>query len=287
MRGVEAQVRRAAESDVTVLITGESGSGKEFVARAIHEQSARAKSPWMPVNCGTLRPELVDSELFGHEKGAFTGANDRRPGLVEVTRSGTILLDEVAELPLPAQVSLLRFLESKEYRRVGGTEILTSNARLIAATNRDLERYVEQGAFREDLYYRLAVLTIRVPPLRERPEDIPVLVEHFLKQRGSSATISPSVMRSLQTRPWRGNLRELRNALDRLLLAGPDATSVPEQEALSPAADIDRPLIDVEKEHIRRVLVHHGWHQTKAAKTLGISTRTLYRKIRLFELEPS
>jgi DNA-binding NtrC family response regulator len=288
MQEVASKIERAAPLDVPILIQGESGTGKELVARTIHAASPRARAIWLPVNCGAFKPELIDSELFGHEKGAFTGAADRRLGLVEVARGGTLLLDEVAELPQDAQASLLRFIEQGEYRRVGGTEILSSSVRILAATNRDLEQAVKAGRFREDLYFRLAVVSIKVPPLRERREDIPVVVEHFLKLRGFARPFSKEVMAALEARAWPGNLRELRNAVDRLIVAGGPGKTSPKDldDGPGPIAQArDMTLAEVEREHIARVFAQNKGNRTLTAKVLDINPRTLYRKIREYGLE--
>jgi DNA-binding NtrC family response regulator len=309
MRRLYDDIERLAALEVPVLVTGESGVGKEFVARALHERSRRATRPWMPVNCGGLNPELLDSELFGHEKGAFTGARDRKPGLVEVAEGGTLFLDEIGELSAEAQVKLLRFIELGEFRRVGGSDVLRANVRIVAATNRDLGAAMAAGRFREDLYYRLSAVTTVVPPLRQRREEIHVFVEHFLILRGEHRRFSRDVIAALTKREWRGNLRELRNAVDKLLLAGDpsrvtpadvDTMLPPSQMAPTPAASAqpalpaasesndgdDLSLASMERRQIVRALERFRWNQTRAARALGINPRTLYRRIRELGLKP-
>ncbi|OGK79272.1 MAG: hypothetical protein A2X52_16155 [Candidatus Rokubacteria bacterium GWC2_70_16] len=223
MRAVENIVRRAADTNATILLQGESGTGKEMVARAIHYISRRRDKPFLKVNCASLPGELLESELFGHEKGAFTGAHRRKPGKFELAHRGTFLLDEIGEMPLGLQAKLLHVLQDGKFFRVGGSELIDTDVRLVAATNKDLASVMAAGLFREDLYYRLNVVTIAVPPLRERREEIPVLVEHFLKKfcrqyEREMPRISPETMRLLQEYPWPGNVRELENMIKRLVV---------------------------------------------------------------------
>ncbi|HEY8208222.1 MAG TPA: sigma 54-interacting transcriptional regulator [Myxococcaceae bacterium] len=224
MRRLMAQVAKAARSDASVLLIGESGTGKELIARAIHDQSARAGKPFVTVDCGTLSPGLVASELFGHERGAFTGADRRHLGAFERASGGTLFLDEVGELPPALQPALLGALDRRRFRRVGGTEEIEVELRVLSATNRDLRAEVNSGAFRLDLYYRLAVVRLDVPPLRARADDVPVLVEHFLREAGHDGPverlISPRVMDGLQRHHWPGNVRELRNLVEAVLAMG-------------------------------------------------------------------
>ena len=223
MRAVENIVRRAADTNATILLQGESGTGKEMVAKAIHHVSGRRDRPFLKVNCASLPGDLLESELFGHEKGAFTGAHRRKPGKFELAHRSTFLLDEIGEMPLGLQAKLLHVLQDGKFFRVGGSELIDTDVRLIAATNRDLASIIQVGQFREDLYYRLNVVTISVPPLRERPEEIPVLVSHFLRKfcvqyEREAPRISAETMRLLQSYPWPGNVRELENMMKRLVV---------------------------------------------------------------------
>lgn len=216
-------VARVARSESTVLITGESGTGKERIARILHEESPRARAPFVPVNCGAIPEGLMESELFGHEKGAFTGASNGRAGRFEVAEGGTIFFDEIGELAVTLQVKLLRVLQEKVYEKVGGIKPRTANVRVLAATHRNLEEMVRSGGFREDLYYRLAVIPVEIPPLRKRPEDIPLLIDFFIRRwqeegRGDPVTLSPAAMNALTLYEWPGNVRELENVMERLLV---------------------------------------------------------------------
>ncbi len=280
----------AAGTGTTVLIRGESGTGKELIARAIHRNSPRSSEPFVPVNCSTLVENLFESELFGHEKGSFTGAAHQKKGKIELAQSGTIFLDEVGDLPPAFQVKLLRFLQEREFERVGGEEILRSGARIITATNRDLKKLVAAGRFREDLYFRLNVLEIHVPPLRERKTDIPLLVEHLLNRinttLGKQVTkIHGDVMDAILRYPWPGNVRELENVLTRsaVLCKGdvllPDClphlvSSRPQREL---AEGPIQPLDAVVNEHVRRALQFTNGHKGETCKLLGISRPTLRR----------
>ena len=221
MRDVRRLIEQVARHDATnVLILGESGTGKELVAGAIHDLSSRSRGPFVPINCGAIPPELLESELFGHEKGAFTGALARRRGRFELAEGGTLFLDEIGDMPLPMQVKLLRVLQERCFERVGGSETIRANVRVIAATHRNLEARIAEGRFREDLYYRLCVFPVQVPPLRERVEDLPVLIEHFRKRMESAGqpgpTFSDGAMASLKCYAWPGNVRELGNLIERL-----------------------------------------------------------------------
>jgi DNA-binding NtrC family response regulator len=278
---------RAAGSRHGVLLQGESGTGKELAAQALHRLSARTS--FVAVNCGALPEHLMESELFGHEKGAFSGADRAKPGLFEAADGGTLFLDEIGELPLPLQPKLLRALESGEIRRVGATRPMGVDVRLIAATNRDLEAECDQGRFRQDLFWRLNVLTIRLPPLRERPEDIPGLVEHFLA--GQAMTVDSDAMRLLAAYPWPGNVRELRNTVQRaaLLTTRPTlvATDLPERivgHRTRPGGGRDDAgqllsLRELERSYILEVLREVQGNRTRAAEILGVDRKTLYRKL--------
>ncbi len=288
-------INSVAPADTTVLIRGESGTGKELVAKAIHLNSRRKYFPIVTVNCGAIAETLLESEFFGHEKGAFTGANYRRKGKFEMANGGTIFLDEIGSITPKMQVELLRIIETKKFSRVGGNEIITSDFRVIAATNEPLEDLVKQGKFREDLYYRLNVFSLFIPPLRERKKDIPTLAHHFLKKYGSAMNknitkISDEAMDFLNNFEWPGNVRELENAIERAVVVGKTdsielsdlpflAKQIPETEygALS--------LSDVEKKHIEKILIRNNWNINRSAEILGIERATLYNKISKYGLK--
>jgi two-component system, NtrC family, response regulator AtoC len=281
-------------SNATVLVTGESGTGKELVARAIHH-NASPKDPFISVNCSAIVETLLESELFGHEKGAFTGATVRKLGKFELAGKGTIFLDEVGDMAHALQTKLLRVLQGREFTRVGGWEALRTDARVIAATNQDLESLVPKGEFREDLYYRLKVIQIHIPPLFERREDIPLLVEHFLKKINREVhkevfKVSDDVMSRLCGYSWRGNVRELENVLTRaVVLSKGEVLELPALEeplgGTRPNGPGLRRLEEVEAEHIQHVLESMEWHQGKACQILGISRPTLRKKIRDYKLK--
>jgi DNA-binding NtrC family response regulator len=308
MKKVTKLVEKAAPTDSTVLITGESGTGKEVVARLIHQRSGRRSGPFIGVNCGALAPTLIDAELFGHEKGAFTGADRRREGKLEAAGGGTLFLDEVGELSLEAQVKLLRALEERKLVRVGGRDDVRFDARVIAATHRDLEELVRVGKFREDLFYRLEVIRIHVPPLRERPEDVLPLARLFLgrvRQRTGRTVqgFTKEAEKRLVDHRWPGNARELRNVVERAVVLGEGAT-VGEDDLYIPAArdavdaadsaettpsDEKGPppsLQEVERRAVERALKYASWNKTKAAEILGIRRPTIYEKIKLYGLKP-
>jgi two-component system, NtrC family, response regulator HydG len=292
MRAVLEQVRAVADSDASVLLLGESGTGKELVARALHWSSARRAGPFVPVNCAAVPETLLESELFGHEKGAFTGADRKRPGLFAAAHGGTLFLDEVGDLPLATQVKLLRAIQDKAVRPVGGSEDIQLDLRLVTATNRDLAAHVQDGRFREDLYYRLAVIPIRLPALRERPEDVPLLAEHFLRDaatRLGKALIgfTEDALAWLQEQRWPGNVRELENVIERaaVLAAGPAVTvgNLRTEFNVAPAVASLRPTLEeLERQYIRRVLDEVKGDKQAAAKILGVSVRTLQRKEKQF-----
>lgn len=287
MRQVMSMVDKVAQSDVTVLIRGESGTGKELVAEAIHRRSPRSAGPLVVVNCAALTETLLESELFGHEKGAFTGAVKRKLGRFELAQEGTLFLDEVGDISPSLQAKLLRVLQEKKLVRVGGTETISIDVRLIAATNRNLEQAIRDGSFREDLYYRLSVFPITVPPLRERPEDVPELVEHFLKARGRSLEdIDEKVLDQLVAYMWPGNVRELENVIERaVILAGRDRIGLAHlpflapAEALSLSARSELNLEQLERESILRALRQTDGNKTEAARLLGITRRALYSRM--------
>jgi PAS domain S-box-containing protein len=285
----------ARDRFATVLLLGETGVGKSWMARRIHRQSPRAQKPLFEVNCASLSSQLVESELFGHERGAFTGATTQKRGIVEAAEGGTLFLDEIGELPLPVQAQLLTFLDARAFRRVGGMRSMSADVRLIAATNVDLKELVDRGAFRRDLYYRLSVVPIEVPPLRERREEIPLLARQILveleKRAGRKHTaFGRGVSAALQRHGWSGNVRELRNALERALIVsseGPiELEHLPAEmrgDAAAPksgtAPVTDLTLEDIEKAHIQRVLASVAGNRTRAAEVLGISRSTLKRKL--------
>ena len=295
MQQVFTLVEMVADSDVTVLLTGESGTGKELVARAIHHKSPRADGPFITLNCGALPENLFESELFGYEKGAFTGAVSTKIGRFELADGGTLLLDEVGELSLKSQVDFLRVLETKEFRRLGGTKLIKVDTRIIAATNRNLDEAVKQGDFREDLYYRLNVVPIRLPPLRERAGDVPLLVDRYLAEssiqhhRGPKE-VSREAMRLLRLYGWPGNVRQLRNLMERLVVTVKDATIQPwhlPEEIQASKEDVRTMVItlgtsiqQIERQVIERTLKEVTNHRENAAKLLGISLRTLQYKIK-------
>ena len=305
MREVYKTIGLAASTDAPVLILGESGTGKELVATALHRHSDRAAGPFIRVNCGALPEGLVESELFGHERGAFTGADRQKPGRFERAAGGTIFLDEVGELPLPAQVKILRVIQHREFERVGGTETLRTDARLISATHRDLSKEVAAGRFREDLYYRLNVARIVIPPLRDRSEDIDPLAEYILRRIERShgwreLSLSAEALLAIKQRPWPGNVRQLENTLARAVIAARGRTILPEHldaddstdPAISAAGEVadSMPLrallAEVERRAIQRALLACGGNRTKTAEKLGISRRQLFDKIREYELHP-
>lgn len=293
MRDVLALVDRVAPRDVAVLITGESGTGKELVARRLHERSPRAPGPFVAVNCAALPESLAESELFGTEKGAFTGADQARSGRFEEASGGTLFLDEIGELPVGLQAKLLRVLEDRTARRLGGSRDLPVDIRLVAATNRDLLAESDRGSFRGDLYFRLAVVTIHLPPLRERPGDIAVLARHLLEVLASrhgirETALSPDAVRALEAYRWPGNVRELRNVLERALIVRGDGTIGPDDLSLSNRAERGAaPQLSKElreREAIMEALRQSRGNREEAARLLGISVRTLYYRLRSFGL---
>ncbi|MHC4547165.1 MAG: sigma-54-dependent transcriptional regulator [Planctomycetota bacterium] len=294
MRKVIEQARRVAKTNATVLITGESGTGKELVARLIHRESLRVRGPFVPVNCAGLTESIIESELFGHVKGAFTGAVRAKKGKFELADGGTLFLDEIGEIPLDVQVKLLRVLQEREVERVGGEEPIRIDVRLVCATHRDLDTLVKEGGFREDLYYRIKVVVLRLPSLRERPDDIPELVEHFVRianerNRRRVKAFAPAAVARLREYDWPGNVRELENIVEQavVLAAGDEvqAADLPEeitgergpQEVLR--IPVGHTLAQTEKELILETLRKAGGNKTQAAKMLGIGVRTLYRKL--------
>jgi two-component system response regulator AtoC len=306
MRELFKAIGRAAATDEPVLITGESGTGKELVAQALHRHGRRSEGPFVRVNCAALPEGLVESELFGHERGAFTGADRQKKGRFERANGGTIFLDEVGELPTSAQAKLLRVLQQHEFERVGGTEVLKTDARIISATHRDLTKEVAAGRFREDLFYRLNVVRLSIPPLRDRPEDIEPLACHILRRLESKygwdgLALSPEALAKVRNLEWPGNVRQLENALARAAIAARGRAILPEHldadleepssESLTPSPDtsglpLRAILADVERRAIKRALVACQGNRTKTAEMLGVSRRHLFDKIREYDLSP-
>ncbi len=296
MRKVMELVEQVAKTEATVLILGESGTGKELIARAIHANSKRRYFPIVAVNCGALPESLLESELFGHEKGAFTGAQFRRKGKIEMADGGTLFLDEVGAIDSKTQVDLLRVLETKELTRLGGMRSVKVDFRVICATNDDLKRAVGEGRFREDFFYRINVFTIELPPLRARPTDIPALARHFLdrfaKQMDNRVTsISPEAMDVLTAYDWPGNVRELSNAIERAMVVGTPPMIRPEDLPLRPppgnGTAVGESLAEMERRHIAAVLEHTGGNVTQAAAILKIDRVTVYNKIKKYGLRGS
>ncbi len=296
MRNVLELVSTIAESDSTVLITGESGTGKEVVARAIHSCSPRRYNPMVVVNCGALPEGILESELFGHEAGAFTGARARHKGKFESAEGGTVFLDEIGEVSPKVQVELLRVLEEKKVTRLGGNTPIAVDFRTITATNRDLQTAITAGTFREDLYWRLNVVHIDIPPLRERPEDVPVLAEHFLARFAQSMSrrsmrFSADALDALAAYPWPGNVRELQNAIERAVVVGRgdtvQASDLPLRVTQAPATAGLGPgsLAEAERAHVQAVLDANGWNITRSARILDVDRVTLYNKIRKYQLK--
>jgi len=301
MRELFARLSRIAATDSTVLIQGETGTGKELVARAIHDASSRASEPFVIVDCAALVESVLEAELFGHAKGAFTGAVAARTGAIETADKGTVFLDEIGELPLSVQPKLLRVLESRTVRPIGETAHRKIDVRFVSVTHRDLRTMVNTGAFREDLFFRLSVLPVAVPPLRERSEDIPMLMEHFA--RGSTEKLGPELRDEILRRPWLGNVRELRNFVERVLALGPkealalssptpaavpaggDAWSVLEATFSGPLPAAREAWMDqLEREYVRRLLERHGRNVNAAAQEAGVNRTYIYRLIRKHDL---
>jgi DNA-binding NtrC family response regulator len=297
MLAVLRTVERIAGSEANILIEGESGTGKGLMAQAIHQQSPRARGPFLVINCSGFQDQLLESELFGHERGAFTGATGLKQGLFEVAGQGTLFLDEVAEMSPAMQAKLLQVLDSREFRRVGGTRVHRADVRIIAATNKDLAQEVQAARFREDLYYRLNVVSLAIPPLRERKEDIPLLIEHFLKQFGTSytrKTLSPEALQLLTDYAWSGNVRELGNLVERLVILTPGDLIGPEDLPSAFRASQGAPplpprgpvsLAEMERAHVARILAETGGRKLQAARLLGIDIKTLNKKIKDYRIE--
>lgn len=297
MQAVFELIKTIAPTRSTVLIEGESGTGKELVARAIHETSLRCDCPFIALACGALPQSLLEAELFGYEKGAFTGAVTQKKGKIEIADGGTLFLDEIGDIDLKTQVDLLRFLQEREFRRLGGTDTIKVDVRIIAATNRNLKQLVAEGKFRDDLYYRLNVFTITLPPLRERKEDIPLLVTHFIEKFKVETNknvdgISENAMQILMDYDWPGNVRQLENAIEYAFIVTKDNTIKPEnlpklteKNPSLQTADTKQSLEQIEKQHIINVLNQTNKNISKAAEILGINRATLYRKIKEYNIE--
>jgi DNA-binding NtrC family response regulator len=285
-----------AQTDATVLITGETGTGKELVARAIHAQSPRVYAPFIAINCGAFTEHLLESELFGHEKGAFTDAKYAKKGRLEMANAGTLFLDEVGDISMKMQIDLLRVLETHEFTRVGGTATLHSDFRVIAATNQDLQEAIRAKTFRQDLFYRLNVFHIQVPPLRDRSDDIPLLAQHFLRRYATETnkkidSIHPEALEAMRRYPWPGNIRELENAIERAVVVGKGRqiklTDLPFVIPAGGAIETGKlSLEEMERQHIARVLAAEGGNLSNVAKVLRINRTTLYHKIKKYSLAP-
>ncbi|HJU12161.1 MAG TPA: sigma-54 dependent transcriptional regulator [Candidatus Binataceae bacterium] len=297
MAGVLEMIEQVADSQVSVLLTGESGTGKDLLARAIHFSSPRREGPFVPINCGAIPDNLIESELFGYIRGAFTDARQPKIGLVVAARGGTLFLDEIGEMPLPLQTRLLRVLEDKKVRPLGATEEISVDVRVVAATNADLDKAIEEGRFRSDLYYRLATVTVAIPPLRERPADLPLLIKYFLSRASaeagrSSPRIEPDATERLLRYSWPGNVRELQNAIQRgVILSRNNVITVKDlppkiaglefssSRMLTEALDKRMRLDELERDYIHAVLNSVNGNKTEAAGILGIDRKTLYRKL--------
>ena len=294
MQQIIELIKVVAKSNATVLITGESGTGKELVARAVHSQSYRKDKSFVPVSCAALPESLLESELFGHEKGAFTGAHAQRKGKFEFANRGTLFLDEIGEMSANIQVHLLRVLEEKAFTRVGGNELIKVDVRVISATNKDIEKAVASGQFREDLYYRLNVVTIELPPLRERKEDIPLLAQHFLNKftvenQKEISGFSPEVTDFLLKYQWPGNVRELENTIERAVILAQNsyikiADLLQKNSPLVSSALTGKSLREVERNHILNILSETGGNYSETARILAISRATLYNKTKVYDL---
>jgi DNA-binding NtrC family response regulator len=293
MRKIFDAIEMVGPTDATVLVTGESGTGKELVARAIHHASPRKFHPLVVIHCGALTETLLESELFGHEKGAFTGAQYRKKGKFEIAEGGTVFLDEIGDISLKTQTDLLRVLQEREIVRVGGNQVIKVDFRCIAATSKNLEQLIEEGKFRPDLYYRLNIFRIELPPLRERREDIPPLVDHFIRKFSLAMNkritrVSPAAMNVLQQQPWLGNVRELENAVERAMVVGQEPELKEQdfifkpQNVVSGLAQQSKTLEDMERAHILRVVEECGGNQSHAAEILDIDRVTLYHKLKKY-----
>lgn len=299
LRSIFGLIMKVSPTDTTVLLSGESGTGKELVATAIYEQSLRRGKPFIKINCVAIPEGLLESELFGHEKGAFTGAVAQKKGKFELANGGTIFLDEIGDMPLSTQAKILRVLQEREFERVGGTRPISVDIRLIAATNKNLQNMVKTGAFREDLFYRLNVFTLHLPPLRERREDIPLLIDHFLKQSGRVTEVSPRSLRVLLKYQWPGNIRELRNVIERATVIAEETIEPPHLPSFlmsdSPISlndgetekSLDARLHEIEKAMIIEAMTRTNGMQVRAAELLGINERSLWHRIKKYHIDVS
>jgi two-component system nitrogen regulation response regulator NtrX len=296
-------IERVAPTHATVLIVGENGTGKELVARAIHQLSPRNDRPLVEVNCAAIPEELIESELFGHEKGAFTGASERRRGRFDLANNGTLFLDEIGDMSLKTQAKILRILQEQRFDRVGGTVTIEVDVRIIAATNKDLVQEIKEGRFREDLYYRLNVIPVQVPPLRERCEDIPLLVEEFLREAAIDGAlrqkrITDRAIETMTRQPWQGNVRELRNLIERLVILVPDevidahhlSECFPSAPPETPASALDQPTfrqakMEFERQYLRKKLAEHRWNISQTAEAIGLERSHLHRKLKSYGVE--
>ncbi len=296
MQEVFDLIRDVAPVDSTVLITGETGSGKGLAAKAIHTNSPRSEGPFVLVNCGAIPEHLMESELFGHQKGAFTDAKEMKKGRLELAHEGTLFLDEIGEISMRMQIDLLRVLEDGVFYRVGGTQPIEADFRVVAATNRNLNQAIKNETFREDLYFRLNVIAFQMPPLRERKEDIPLLAEHFLRRFSQETNkpidkISRAAIDEMMLYEWPGNVRELENAIERAVVVGKEREIRPEG---LPFCRLDDPILipktalkDIEKAHIETILNNNQWNIAKSSKILGIDRTTLYSKIKRYSIKKS
>lgn len=300
VKALRAQIEMAAQSNSRVLITGESGSGKELVARLLHSMGSRAEKPFVEVNCAAMPHELIESELFGHEKGSFTGALEKKKGKFELADKGTLFLDEIGDMSLQTQAKVLRVIETQEFQRVGGSANIRVDVRIIAATNKNLSEEVKKGAFRDDLFFRLNVIPIAVPPLRERKEDIPLLVEHFIQSLAVEygqppKKMTPDALRSLQEYSWPGNIRELKNLIERLVIMTPSTVISARDFFLAGRHEgsdyfsyrnLKEAREAFEKDFITRKLEENGWNISKTAEILDIERSNLHRKIKAYNIQP-
>ncbi|MBZ0204022.1 MAG: sigma-54 dependent transcriptional regulator [Ignavibacteria bacterium] len=297
MNNVFDMIRNVSVSDANVLIEGASGTGKELVARALHNNSTRKDGPFIAINCSAIPDNLLESELFGHTKGAYTGAIDSQKGVFELAHGGTLLLDEIAEMPLQLQSKLLRVLETWEIKPLGSDKVKKIDVRLVSATNQNLKEFIEEKKFREDLFYRIATVTISLPSLNERKEDVPLLANHFLKRQsvklGRNFSIKPEAVELLMGHNWKGNVRELESVIERAVISTEsDILARNNFKFISSGADDSMPgtsgnmdLKNIEKIYIKKVLEENGWNKLQAAKILGIDRKTLYKKIKEYDLE--
>ena len=297
MRRVLDVITRAAAADTAVLLTGESGTGKEVLARVLHARSPRLGHPFLAINCAAIPETLLESQLFGHRRGAFTDARQDRMGLFQEAEGGTVFLDEIGDMPLGLQAKILRVLQEKEVHPLGAPAPIAVDVRIVASTNRDLAALMREGKFREDLYYRLNVISVRVPPLRERPDDLLPLIAHFLEKHGrrlgrEGCKLSTEALQLLQRHAWPGNVRELENAIERALVLSRQGTigpaDLPEGLGCAPASpaveEMPRSVADIERDHILRVLHSVAGNKTAAARLLGLDRKTLYRKLQSYGL---